>query len=178
MWGNASLLKPCSCWFKAQFLQHSSLTPFSMSLGFTNMSQHGRKPRLYWILLKLIDTFANLSLRDWFKNFCFTPLRLYPLPSKLGTNLIPSHHSFQGHGRTRSYLDCKGNQVTPQNIYIYISNIPEKARARNGCKAALFKNKRILWNDWPCLRVERIVTVRSIRPGWQPEPDRVCVRQG
>ena len=139
--------------------------------------------RLYWILLKLIDTFANLSLRDWFKTFCFTTLRLYPLPpSKLGTNLIPSHHSFQGHGRTRSYLDCKGNQVTPQNMYVYIyiyfKHSRTKARARNGCKAALFKNKKILWNDWPCLRVERIVTVRSIRPGWQPEPDRVCVRQG
>lgn len=142
MWGNASLLKPCSCWFKAQFLQHSSLTPFSMSLGFTNMSQHGRKPRLYWILLKLIDTFANLSLRDWFKNFCFTPLRLYPLPSKLGTNLIPSHHSFQGHGRTRSYLDCKGNQVTPQNIYIYIfQTFPKKQEHEMDAKPHFSKTK-------------------------------------
>ncbi len=185
MWGNASLLKPGSYWLKAQFLQHSSLTHFSMSLCCTNMSQHGRKPRLYCKIEYYLILLIPLRILIWEgliqKLLFYKSTSLPSAPSKLGTNLIPSCHSFQGHGRTRSYLDGKGNQVAPQNIYIYISNITKWEQENEMDEkppASLFKNKKILWNDWSCLRVERIVTVRSIRPGLQPEPDRVCVLKG
>lgn len=178
MWGNASLLKPCSCWFKAQFLQHSSLTPFSMSLGCTNMSQHGRKPRLYTFVLNIVEAYWYFC-ESFFEGliqklllYNSTSLPSAPIQTRYQLDTLPSQ--LPGHGRTRSYLDCKGNQVTPQNMYVYIRKQEHEMDAR----PHFSKNKQKKWNDWPCLRVERIVTVRSIRPGWQPEPDRVCVREG